>query len=62
VQNAYIIELLCPEINEIRISPRKLSSLQQEEITQKFGDKSLRKLATEYDVSYETIRRIITMD
>ena len=61
LQSAYIVELLCPEINQIRKSPKKLSSLQKKEIIQKLGKKSLRELATEYDVSYETVRRMISM-
>jgi hypothetical protein len=62
VQTAYNVELLCPKINEICISPKKLSSLQQTEIIQKIGKKGLRELAREYDVSYETVRKIITRD
>jgi len=58
VHNAYIVEILYPQINEIRISTRKLSVLQQEEIIQKLGKRSLRELAKEYNVSYETVRRI----
>jgi len=58
VQNAYIVEVLCPNINKIYISSKKLSVLQQGEIIQKFGKKSLRELAREYSVSYETVRRI----
>jgi orotate phosphoribosyltransferase-like protein len=59
VHNAYIVEILCPQINEIGISPLKLSTLQQREIIQEIGLKSLRELAREYNVSYETVRRII---
>jgi DNA-directed RNA polymerase specialized sigma24 family protein len=58
VQLAYIVEVLYPKINEIRISTRKLSVLQQEEIIQKLGKRSLRELAKECNVSYETVRRI----
>jgi hypothetical protein len=58
VHNAYIVEILCPKISEICVLPRKLSVLQQKEIIQKMGQVSLRKLAREYNVSYETVRRI----
>jgi hypothetical protein len=58
VQTAYIVEILCPKINEIYISPKKLSALQQTEIIHEIGKKSLRELAREYDISYETVRRI----
>ena len=33
------------------VTPKKLSALQQTEIIQKLGKKSLRELAREYDVS-----------
>jgi hypothetical protein len=59
VHNAYIVEILCPQINKICVLPHKLSALQQKEVIQKFGQKSLRGLAREYGISYETVRRII---
>lgn len=62
VQPAYIVEILCPTINEIRISTMKLSALQRGEIFQKHGKRSLRELAKEYNVSYETVRRIEKKD
>jgi len=62
VQTAYIVELLCKNISEICISPKKVSTLKQTEIIQKIGKKSLRELAREYDVRYETVRRIIKRD
>ena len=59
VQTAYIIELLCPEVNEIRISTKKLSVCEQAQIIMKHKEKSLRELAREYNVSHETLRRTI---
>jgi len=58
VQPAYIVEVLCPKINEIHISSRKLSAALQGEIILKLGKRSLRELAKEYNISYETVRRI----
>jgi hypothetical protein len=57
VHYAYIVEILCPKINKIRVLPKKLSAFQQKEIIQRLGNKSLRELAGEYNVSYETVRR-----
>jgi len=60
VQTAYIVELLCPQINNIAFSPRKLSNIQQLEIIENKGKKSLRELAREYGISYESVRRTIS--
>ena len=59
VQLAYLVELLCPGIKEITIQTRKLPDSQQAQITRKHSKKSLRELAKEYGVSYETVRRTI---
>ncbi len=56
---AYIVELLCPQVNEIGVFPRKLSASQQAEVTKNPSKKSLRQLAKEYGVSHEAIRRTI---
>ncbi len=59
VQLAYIVELLYPQVNEICISPRKLSLSQRAQVANKRSGNSLRELAKQYGVSYETIRRTI---
>jgi len=56
---AYIVEILCPQVNEIGVIPRKLSASQQAEVTKNPSKKSLRQLAKEYGVSHEAIRRTI---
>ncbi len=59
VQLAYLVELLCPGIKEITIQTRKLSDSQQAQITSNHSEKSLRELAKQYRVSYETVRRVL---
>ena len=59
VQTAYLTEIICPQIAYISIIVNKLSSPEQDEIIKKHNINSLRKLAKEYQVSYETIRRTI---
>jgi len=56
VQLAYLVELLCPGIKEITKRTRRLSDSQQAQIIKNHGKKSLRELAKEYGVSYETVR------
>ena len=59
VQLAYIVEILCPQVNEICISPRKLSISQRAQIINRRSGNSLRELAKQYRVSYETVRGTI---
>ena len=59
VQIAYLVEILCPQMRDITVSARKLTSLQQAQITKKWTKESLRKLGREYGVSHETVRRVI---
>jgi len=59
VQMTYLTEVLCPQVSEIGISQRKLSTSQQAQVTIRHGSDSLRELAKEYGVSYETVRRTI---
>ena len=60
LQAVYIVELLCPQVNEIRNSTKKLSIFEQEQIMKKHREKRLRELAREYNVSHETLRRTIS--
>jgi len=46
-------------MRDITVSARKLTSLQQAQITKKWTKESLRKLGREYGVSHETVRRVI---
>ena len=55
----YPVDLLCPHIERINTSRTKLSPWSQRLIREQYGDKSLRQLAREYSVSYETVRRTI---
>jgi len=57
--SAYIVELLYPQVNEISISARKLSTSQQVKITKSHGKKSPRELAKQYRVSCEMVRRVL---
>ena len=57
--SAYIVDLLCPQVKNIAVIPRKLSVSKQAQITKERSKKSLRELAREYGVSHETVRRVI---
>ena len=59
VQDSCSVEILYPNIKDITASTRKLSVSQQAQITRIRSKKSLRELAREYGVSYETVRRTI---
>ncbi|MFC1983510.1 helix-turn-helix domain-containing protein [Chloroflexota bacterium] len=59
MQLAYIVKPLYPKVNEIFISPRKLSISQRAQIINKHSGNSLRELAKQYGVSYETVRRVL---
>jgi len=50
---------LCPRIKYIAITPRRLSTSQQVQVTRDRKDKSLRELARDYGVSHETVRRVL---
>ena len=54
------MEILCPHIHESNVPSKKiLADLQQREIVEQYGKKTLRELAKEHGVSYETVRRVI---
>jgi len=59
VHIAYLVEKLCPQIKYIAITPRRLSTSQQVQVTRDRKDKSLRELARDYGVSHETVRRVL---
>jgi len=56
---AFLTEALCPQVGEIGISLRKLSTSQQAQVITNSSKRSLRQLAREYGVSHEAIRRVI---
>jgi len=57
VQSAYLVEKLCPRIEDIVIFQRKPSDLEQAKIAKELNKKSPRELAREYGVSHEIMRR-----
>jgi len=61
VQIAYLAELLCPQVKDISLSPKKSSISQPRQITRKHKNKSLRELAEEYGVSHEMVTRTIRL-
>ncbi len=62
MQVAFLVETLCPQINDITILPKKLSAAQQAQITKNYDNRSLRELSKEHGVSHETVRRTLKKD
>lgn len=62
VQFAYLVEVLYPQVGDISVSPWKLSLATRVQIIKKRNKRSLRELAKEYNVSYETIRQAVKRD
>jgi hypothetical protein len=56
---AYLVEPICPQINEITTSQGGIPKSLQNQLAKQYKAKSLRQLAREYGVSYETVRRIL---
>ena len=54
---AYMVELLCPQIQNTDLSRRKIPANSWNELIEKRKSSSLRCLAREYNVSHESIRR-----
>lgn len=55
----YAVEALCHDIGEIAVPKRKLPSSLWSIISKEHKIKSLRTLAQEYRVSYETLTRVL---
>ena len=59
VQIAYLVELLCPQISEIAYSRWGMPPRLWKQLIKERNNKSLRGIAREYGVSYETVRRVL---
>jgi len=56
---ACLVEVICPQITGITVFTSNLSTSQRTRIIKDRRNKSLRTLAKEYDISYETVRRVL---
>ena len=59
VQIAYMVELLCPQSKDIGITWLGIHPSLRGKIIKKRKYKTLREIAQEHGVSYETVRRTI---
>ena len=58
VQLAYLVEVLCPQIKDIRMTRLGIHPSLWGKVIKKRKHNTLREIANEYGVSYETVRRI----
>ncbi len=58
VQLAYLVEVLCPQIKDIHITRLGIHPSLWGKVIKKRKSSTLREIANEYGVSYETVRRI----
>jgi DNA-directed RNA polymerase sigma subunit (sigma70/sigma32) len=59
VQFAYSVEVICPQMKDIHITRFGINPSLWFEVNNKRKYHTLREIANEYGVSYETVRRII---